>query len=68
MWNSKCGGIQRRDPGFKIKKSPAVAGDFCLLVKENHQPGWWFQKALAMPKPAAAVCLPLMREVARREP
>ena len=19
-----------------------------LLVKENHQPGWWFQKALAM--------------------
>jgi len=19
-----------------------------FLVKENHQPGWWFQKALAM--------------------
>jgi hypothetical protein len=24
-----------------------IGGSFSL-VKENHQPGWWFQKALAM--------------------
>ena len=25
-------------------------GEPLFLVKENHQPGWWFQKALAMPR------------------
>ena len=36
------------------------------MVKENHKLCLWFQKALAMPSPAAAESLPLMREVARR--
>ena len=31
------------------------------MVKENHQPGWWFQKALAMPGPAAVERLPCVR-------
>ena len=31
------------------------------MVKEYPQHGWGFQKALAMPSPAAAACLPLMR-------
>ena len=26
-----------------------------FLVEENRQPGWWFQKAFAMPNPAAAI-------------
>ena len=30
-----------------------------VIVKENPQHGWGFQKALAMPSPAAAACLPL---------
>ena len=36
------------------------------MFEEYHQQCWWFQKALAMPSPAAAESLPLMREVARR--
>ncbi len=32
-----------------------------FLVKENHQSGWWFQKALAMPSLAAAESLPCVR-------
>jgi len=32
-----------------------------LLVKEYHQLCWWFQKALAMPSPAAAASLPCVR-------
>ena len=31
-----------------IKTHLRFAGAFSLLVKENHQPGWWFQKALAL--------------------
>ena len=33
------------------------------MYKENHRQCRWFQKALAMPSPAAAACLPLTREV-----
>ena len=36
-----------------------------MLVKEYHRHCRWFQKALAMPIPAAAESLPLMREVAK---
>jgi hypothetical protein len=46
----------------KRKKRTVAKLAFCnspfLLHKENHQPGWWFQKALAMPSPAAAESLP----------
>ena len=30
-----------------------------LLVKEYHQLCWWFQKALALPSPAAAEASPV---------
>ena len=36
-----------------------------FLYKENHRRCRWFQKAFAMPSPAAAESLPLMREVAK---
>ena len=39
------------------KEDPHSADPLILLHKENHQPGWWFQKALAMPSPAAAESL-----------
>ena len=42
-------------------KTPCSGRRF--LVKENHQQYWWFQKAFAMPRPAVAESLPLMREV-----
>ena len=32
-----------------------------VIVKENPQHGWGFQKALAMPSPAAAESLPCVR-------
>jgi hypothetical protein len=34
--------------GINYNKNPNPSGFGFLLVKENHQPGWWFQKALAM--------------------
>ena len=38
-----------------------MIGSAFLLVKENPQHGWGFQKALAMPSPAAAESLPCVR-------
>ena len=45
---------------YGITEGRAVSTPF-LLVNENHQLCWWFQKALAMPNPAAAESLPCVR-------
>ena len=46
-------------------RSPAGTQKYLpgIFVKENPRHGWGFQKAFAMPNPAAAESLPLMREV-----
>jgi len=55
-------------PFIKNKNTPLILQRSAFLYKENPQHGWGFQKALALPNPAAAASLPLMREVARRKP
>jgi len=58
------GGLCRRDEKSATAASGGGKGAG-FLVRENHQLGWWFQKAFAMPSPAVAASLPLTREVAK---